>query len=185
MMATFPKIKYPKLALLLLTFVLAYMLLAHRDFMNFDKFVISLGLTGAFIAGVLYVYGFTAGPGTAILLVIGKEENLLLCGLIAGVGALIGDLLIFDFIRYSFSDEIKNLSSEKIVIWIDSKLPHFMRKYLMPVLGAVIIALPLPDEIGVSLFATFTKISTRAFLVLSYVLNTAGIFMILLIGKAM
>ncbi|MFH0869986.1 MAG: hypothetical protein V1866_02930 [archaeon] len=184
MMVTLPKLKYPRLALLLLTFALAYLILAHRSFMGFDKFIVSLGLTGAFMAGVLYVYGFTAGPGTAILLVIAREENILLCGLIAGVGALIGDLLIFDFIRYSFSDEIKNLSSEKMVTWINSKLSPFLRKYLMPILGGVIIASPLPDEIGVSLFATATNISTRAFMVLSYVLNTAGIFVILLIGKA-
>jgi len=51
------------------------------------------------------------------------------------------------------------------------------------IFAGFVIASPLPDEIGVSLLAGTTKISTRTFAILSYFLNTAGIFIVLLAGK--
>lgn len=136
---------------------------------------------GTFIAGALFVYGFTAALATAILLILAQQQNILLAGLVGGFGALIGDLLIFQFIRHSFSDEIKELSEEPIFKGIKTRVPPAVRNYLAPVLGGIIIASPLPDEIGISLLAT-TTISTRTFAILSFLLNTAGIFVILLVG---
>src|SRR3989344_5750951 len=46
------------------------------------------------------------------------------------------------------------------------------------VVGAILIASPLPDEIGVSLMG-LSKISTIRFVILSFVLNATGIFLIL------
>ena len=48
-----------------------------------------------------------------------------------------------------------------------------------------IIASPLPDEIGVTMIAASKSISAKVFSVISYVLNTAGIFVILMIGGSM
>ena len=180
------KFKYPKFALLILTFILAYILFQGRNFQMFDGFLLSLGYFGTFISGILFVYGFTAAPATAVLLILAKQQNILLAGLIAGFGALIGDLIIFSFIRHSFNDEIKKLSKEKIIIYVKNKIYKYkiIKKYFLPVIACFIIASPLPDEIGVSLFAMSSSFSTKIFSVMSYTLNTAGIFIILFIGKA-
>ena len=97
---------------------------------------------------------------------------------------MVGDLIIFKFIRYSFADEIDKFSKEKAINRLNNKIPNLLKKYFVPVLAGFIIASPLPDEIGVSLLATSRSISTKFFSILSYVLNTAGIFIILLIGTA-
>ena len=96
---------------------------------------------------------------------------------------MVGDLIIFNFVRYSLDDEIKKLSKEKIVSYINHKTPNLFKKYLIPVIAGFIIASPLPDEIGVSLLAASMTISTKIFSIISYVLNTAGIFVILIIGN--
>lgn len=177
------KIKYPKFFLLILTFIIAYIIFSGRNFSPFHNILLSLGYAGTFLTGIFFSYGFTAAPATAILLILAKEQNILLAGFIGGFGALVGDLLIFKFIRHSFSDEIKKLSKERAFNNINSKIPRSIKKYLIPVLAGFIIASPLPDEIGVSLLATSTTISRRVFSIMSYLLNTAGIFAILIIGN--
>ena len=176
-------IKYPKLLLLFITFLIAYLLFYGRTYLAFYDFIIFMGYAGTFIAGIFFAYGFTAAPATAILLILTKEQNILLAGFIGGFGALIGDLIIFNFIRHSLDDEIKKLSREKIVLYINHKTPNLFKKYLVPVLAGFIIASPLPDEIGVSLLAASRTISIKTFSVISYILNTAGIFAILFIGN--
>lgn len=178
----FQKLKYPKFLLLILTLIPAYILFNGRNFLLLHHALLSMGYFGAFLAGTLFVYGFTAAIATAILLILASEQNILLTGLIAGLGALAGDLLIFKFIRFTFADEIKKISREKAINFINNKISKTLKKYFFPILAGFIILSPLPDEIGVSLLAASTTISTKWFSILSYLLNTAGIFVILIIG---
>ncbi len=180
----FHKIKYPKLLVLLLTFALAYLLFSGRDFLPLDDYLMYLGYFGTFLAGMLFTYGFTAAPATAILLILAKEQNIVLAGLIGGFGALIGDLIIFRFVRDSFADEFKKLSKEKFVQNINNKAPNLLKKYFAPAIAGFIIASPLPDVLGVSLLAASKTISMKTFSVIAYLLNTAGIFVVLMIGSS-
>lgn len=175
--------KYPKFLLLFITFLIAYLLFYGNKYVPFHDFIISSGYVGAFIAGMLFTYGFTSAPATAIFLILAKSQNIYLASIIGGFGALIGDLFIFSFIRHSFAGEIRQLSKEKVVKYFNGKLPGLLKKYLIPVAAGFIIASPLPDEIGVTLLAASKVISTKIFLFVSYVLNTAGIFVILMIGS--
>ena len=118
---TLSKIKYPKFLLLILTFVMAYMIFNWRNFLPIHDALSSGGYLETFLVGILFAYGFTAAPATAVLLILAKEQNILLAGLIAGFGALISDLIIFNFIRYSFADEIEKLLEEKAVLYINHK----------------------------------------------------------------
>lgn len=177
--------KYPKFLLLFITILVAYLLFNGRTNPKFHVFVVSLGFLGTFLTGILFTYGFTAAPATAIFLILAKEQNILLAGLIGGLGALLGDLFIFNFIRHSFKDEVRKLNREKVIVYINHKTPSLFKRYFLPLAAGFIIASPLPDEIGVTMLATIKSISTKIFSILSYLLNTAGIFIILLIGKGL
>lgn len=177
------KLKYPKLLLLIFTFIIAYIIFTKKDFVPFNNFLFSLGYFGTFLSGIFFTYGFTAAPATAILLILASKQNILLAGIIAGFGALVGDLILFKFIRHSFADEIEKLSKEKTINDINNKIPKILKKYFIPVIAGFIIASPLPDEIGISLLAVSKSISTKFFYIFSYILNTLGIFIILLIGS--
>lgn len=175
-------LKYKKLMLLLLSFVIAYFLFAGRDVSLFKSLLSRFGYFGTFFAGVFFTYGFTAAPATAVLLILAKQQNIFLATVVGGFGALIGDLLIFQFVRFELWYELKLLGKEKIFSEIKLRIPAFFKKYLVPVLAGFIIASPLPDEIGVALLAGSTNISTKLFSVISFSLNALGIFLILAIG---
>ncbi|MBI4452492.1 hypothetical protein HY637_03620 [Candidatus Woesearchaeota archaeon] len=173
---------YPKFLLLFITFVVAYLLFTGRAYYPLNNFVISIGYLGMFIAGAMFAYGFTAAPATAMMLIMAKELNIVTAGLIGGLGALAGDLIIFSFIRLSFADEIKKLSHEKIFKKFNGNIPIHIKKYVIPVFAGFIIASPLPDEIGVTLLAAYKHVSVEFFMLISYVLNTIGIFFVLYVG---
>ena len=78
---------------------------------------------------------------------------------------------------------ILKLSKEKIVLYVKHKTPNLFKKYLIAVIAGFIIASPLPDEIGVSLLAASRIISMKVVSAISYLLNTAGSFVILFIGQ--
>ncbi|MEK6907476.1 MAG: hypothetical protein AABW45_03020 [Nanoarchaeota archaeon] len=173
------KIKYPKLLLFLIAIIGAYYF--YKGTLSYDPpydLLINLGYVGAFFAGILFSYGFTSPFAVAIFLILSNNYNAILLALIGGVGAFLSDFTIFKLLKFQFSDEIKNLKNEKIILWVDKKLPRIIKAYLIPVLAGFIIASPLPDEIGISLLA-FSKISSINFFMLSYILNTLGIFIII------
>lgn len=174
--------KYPKFLLLFITFIIAYLMFYGKTYPPLHEFFSSAGYFGTFVSGIFFVYGFTAAPATVILLVLAKEQNIWIAGLIGGLGALIGDLIIFKFLRVSFADEVSSLMHEKLISKVNKKIPDIFKKYFIPVFAGFIIASPLPDEIGVALFAVSEHISMKMFTVISYVLNTIGIYIILLIG---
>lgn len=182
------RIKYPKLLLLLLTIAIAVAIFHEgRNYEPLHNFLESGGYLGTFFAGMFYAYGFTAAPATAVLLVLAKEQSLLTAVLLGGLGALISDLLIFLFVRFSFLDEIEELEHEKLVRSINKEgkklFGHYYR-HIFPTFAGFLIASPLPTEIGVSMMASLKKLSVKKFLVIAYILHSLGIFVILLIGKA-
>lgn len=175
-------IKYPKFLTLFITFAVAYWIFAIAEFPGLDTLIINSGWIGAFLAGMMYTYSFTSGLATGIFVVMANNGHPIITGIIAGLGSLLGDLVIFQLIRSSFQDEIKLLSKEKIIILIRKMIPRKIKKWVAPTLGAAIIASPLPDELGVSLLATDKDISTKIFSVISYIFNTLGIIIILVLS---
>ncbi len=137
-----------------------------------------LGYLGAFLAGVLFVSTFTVATGAVILLVLAETLSPIEIGLIAGLGAVVGDFTIFRFIKDSLEKELESIYNH-----VDGN-HHFTKvlhsKYFswtLPVIGAIIIASPFPDEIGVSLMG-ISKMKTYQFLFISFVLNVIGIFLV-------
>lgn len=160
---------------LVVAVVLSRVELFHAFLLNLGDY----GYLGAFAAGILFVSTFTVSTGSLVLLILAEKLNLVELGLIAGVGAVVGDLLIFRFVQSGLAEEISSLYNQ-----LDGKhhlLKLFHTKYFgwtLPVLGALIIASPLPDELGVSLLG-ISKMSSLRFTILSYFLNSAGIILVL------
>ncbi len=178
------KIKYPKLFLLLLIIIFSYWFFSKQEVSNFIKSLGSLGYFSVFISGMLFSFGFTAPIATGFFLVIGKQ-NIILSALIGGIGAMISDLLIFRFIKTSFKEEFQKLGKEKFNLKIKKVSEKIISKqikiYLTYIFAGIILASPLPDEIGVTLLSGITEIKEKILLILGFLLNTLGIFIILLV----
>jgi hypothetical protein len=179
------KFKYPKFFLFLLLVFVAYQFYQMHDYPPIRDSIIRAAYAGTFFAGMMFSYGFTTPFAVALFLILGQQQNLLLAGLIGGLGALLSDLIIFKFIRHTFDNEIKLLAHEKLILYVEHKLPRVVRHYIVPIIGGFIIASPLPDELGVAILASSLHLSTKKFIVLSYLFNTIGIIIMLAIGSTL
>ena len=177
------KFKYPKFVLFFIFVILAFFLYKDAQRPELHAILVSVGYIGVFASGMLYTYGFTTPFATALLLVFGGELNIFAAAILAGIGAVLSDLFIFEFIRKSFSDEISTFSHEKIVKAIERHISKPLRKPLVFLIAGRLFASPVPDELAVSLLATQKKISAKSFMVFSYISNTLGILTILYIGS--
>ena len=176
--------KYPRFFAFLLTVIIAYLVFSDGFHIsrNFD---ILTRYLASFTLGVLYTYGFTSPFATGALIIVSSaQQNIILTGIIAGFGSLIGDLIIFRFIRSSFKDELKKLEKEKLVKWFREKIKKYSSlRFFVLLIGCIIIASPLPDELGVTLIASYKEITQKWFIMVSYLLNTIGILTILFLGR--
>ena len=177
--------KYPKFLLFFITIILSYLIFSSSASLPFRHTITSLGYIGTFLVGIFFAYSYTAAPATALFLILAKEQNIFISGLIGGLGALVGDLIIFSFISISFKDEIRKLAHEKIVVYLDHTFPYRIKKYIIPIFAGFIIASPLPDELGIALLAISQHISIKIFALLSFALNTLGIFAIFYLGNVL
>lgn len=139
-------------------------------------------LLGSLIAGIFFVSIFTAAPAGVALFEIAATNSIWEVALFGGIGALIGDLLIFRFIKDDLSEDIhwliRKTKQEKLVSIFRIKL----FRWLMPFIGAVIVISPFPDEIGLTMMG-LSKMKTLTFIPISFLLNFLGILIIGLFAK--
>jgi hypothetical protein len=175
--------KYPKLTLFIATVLLVYFLFSGILYAPLYDVLVYLGYFGTFLAGLLYPYSFTSVAATGILLIIAETQNVFLAGLVASFGALISDLTIFFFVKRSFGDEVQKLSKEPAVKTLGRLIPGSFRVPLLVAFACILIASPLPTEIGIMLMTSIKKVSTKKFAVIVYILHVSAIYVILLIGN--
>ena len=103
--------------------------------------------------------------------------------LIAGFGAVLGDYLIFRFLKDRVFEELKpifkTLHDSFLIQFF--KTPFFI--WLLPLLGAAIIASPFPDELGIGILG-LSKMNNWQFLAILFLLHTIGIFMVVTIARS-
>ena len=101
----------------------------------------------------------------------------------ASLGSVLADIFIFKTIRLSFKKEFNELNHEKIVKTIKNAVEHnkniLIRHYLFYIFAGILIATPLPDEIGISMLAGLTTIKPLKLALISFVLHFIAIFIIL------
>lgn len=173
--------RYHKLIFLIISIIFAFLLFRHpfisHAILNLDK----LNYLGFFIAGILLTFGFST-PFAIGFFIIAQPESFFLAALIGGLGAMCGDLLIFRIIKFSFMNEFRELEKTKVIKEIEDIIKHnkhiLIRHYLLYVFAGILIATPLPDEIGVSMLAGLTTVNPRKLAVISFLLHSLAIFLI-------
>ncbi|OGK45593.1 hypothetical protein A2956_02800 [Candidatus Roizmanbacteria bacterium RIFCSPLOWO2_01_FULL_37_57] len=169
--------RYKNLTLLGISLIIAFFLYKNESFHSFLLHLGGFGYLGGFIAGVLFVSTFTVATGILILLVLAEQLPVIELGLIAGLGAVIGDFIIFRFIQDDLVSEVKLLYEQFGGGHISKVLHSRYFSWSLPVIGAFLVASPLPDEIGISLLG-LSKMKTYQFLILSFCLNAGGIMFV-------
>lgn len=170
--------RYKNLTLFGISIIVALVLSGWEPFHEFLLHLGSFGYISAFLAGVLFVSTFTVATGAIILLVLAETLSPIEIGVMAGIGSVIGDLIIFRFFRGTLNHELVDLYHALGGHHISRLLRLKYFAWTLPVLGALLLASPLPDELGISLMG-ISKLRTYQFIIVSFIFNTIGIFIVL------
>lgn len=134
-------------------------------------------IIGVFIAGMFFTSLFTTAPAIVLLGNFAHIIPLPILATVGGFGAMLGDYVIFRFIKGHVSEDIAYLLSFTRKNRFSMIFKTRLFRYFVPFIGALVIASPLPDEIGIVMLG-LSKMSSRVFFMLSFTMNAAGIFVI-------
>lgn len=172
------------------SFVLAYVLYMQGAFDILPELLNGHGYISMFLGGLLFSFGFTTPFAIAIFAAMSGLVHPVLGALVGAFGAMLSDMFIFQFIRISFMDELRRLKASAMFRWFKERshkenIPERMRQYVQWSVAGILIASPLPDELGVSVLGGLTEIKTKPFAIACYFMNAAGILVMLLLSQAL
>jgi membrane protein DedA with SNARE-associated domain len=175
--------RYPNITLLVISLIFAAVLLRYNWLEPLMGPLGSISYIGVFIVGFFFVSTFTVAPAAAILFAFSQDLHPFLVAIVGGAGAMLGDWLAYLFIKDRLLAELNPLFKALHIYRRVNLLHSKYFAWLAPVAGAIVIASPLPDELGLSLLG-LTKMSRTRFLLLAFCSNAAGIFLISIAAQA-
>ena len=145
-----------------------------------DFLLNNAGALTSLFAGLFFTSVLTTAPASAILGVLATKTSPWTVIFFGAAGAMIGDLVIFTFVKDRFSEDLMHFmgpSKKKFRELLHKRLFH----WLTPFIGGVIIASPLPDELALFLLG-ITKTKTKYLIPLSYSMNALGVLLIVAVA---
>ena len=135
-----------------------------------------------FVAGLFFTSLFTLPFSYAALGALSLLVSPVLLATVGAAGAMIADLFLLSVVEEGTDGDIEKALSKKMSSKVKSLLSHPFLHWLTPIVGALIIASPLPDELGLTLMG-LVKIRPAVVAPISYVMNFIGILGIVWVVK--
>lgn len=164
--------------LVLVSIVVAIILLKTNSFDKLLNSTQEIKLFGNFLAGIFFTSLFSIAPASVALVKISHTTPALTVALFGGLGAMIGDLLLFLFLKNSLVEDITDMINRSRFHRFLSIFKFRIFRWLVPLMGALVIISPLPDELGLAMMG-FSRISIAVLLPVSFILNFLGILLII------
>jgi len=170
--------------LLLLISILATLALEYYGVFDWLFIYLSgVSTIAAFVAGFFFTSLFTLVPAAAALAELSNYSTLLPIAFAGATGAVLGDLVLFLFVRDVLSEDIAQLINRSWKRWLTRIFHHPFLQWLVPVVGALIIASPLPDELGLTLMG-LSKTRLWVMVPISFAMNFFGVTLVWLAANA-
>ena len=129
----------------------------------------------SFVSGVFFTSAFTIAPAAVALGSISLNGDPLTIAIWGAFGAMCGDLILFLYIRDRFDDDLVRSMKPSLARHFMHSLHFGFMKWLAPLVGALIIFSPLPDEMGLTLMG-LSKTKVVILAPLSLVTNFLAIY---------
>ncbi len=173
------------LMIIIMSIFLAVVLVQTQILANIISTTTEYGLLGSFVAGIFFTSIFTTAPSIVALGELSQMQSVIQVAFFGAAGAMLGDLLIFQFIRDKLSEHLMELMKDQIA-GAKRKFRHHLKffKWFTFFVGGLIIASPLPDELGVGLLG-LSKMNVVWFAPLAFLFNFIGIIMVGLVANAL
>ena len=171
------------IAIIFLSIVLAVILVKTDALTKILTSSEELEIIGSFIAGFFFTSVLTTAPAIVTLGEIAQVNSVVSTAFFGAIGAMLGDLVIFRFIKDRLSDHLAEIVRHE---GGGKRLKALFRiklfRWLTFLAGGLILASPLPDELGISLLG-LAHMKTSWFMPLSFAFNFIGILAIGLIAR--
>lgn len=147
------------------------------------KISIVLFVLITFLAGIGFTSMFANPVAVGTIILLGASgQNPFLIAAIAGLGAFIGDIAMFEMVHPSH----KRLKQNKVSATFSTIVHHLVLRrsfqWLIGLTGALIILSPLSDEVGISLLSR-TRVQFKTFALMTLFLNFIGILAIIYVSS--
>ena len=130
-----------------------------------------------FIAGMFFTSAFTTPAAMVALGELAQAGSVWTVAGIGAFGAVTIDLLIFLLFREKLSERTRAFLSIPKYRRFLHLFHHKFFRWLTPFLGALVIASPLPDELGLAMMG-LSRLHLPVFLPVSFAANFVGILLI-------
>lgn len=101
------------LSFIIVTIIVAFMIVQTGTLGDFLKFFNSMAYLGVFVAGFFFTSAFTTAFAIVTLGAFAHEIPLILLALIGACGAVLGDYILFRFMKDRIADDISYFISAK------------------------------------------------------------------------
>jgi len=167
-----------------LSFLAAYAFVRFGAINHFLTATQEFKILGSFVAGMFFTSAFTIAPASVALAGLALSGPLFLVAFWGALGALFGDLILFFLIRDVFADDLMKIFRRFWHRHFFSSFHLGFLKWLAPFFGALIIASPLPDELGLALMG-LSKTKLIVLIPISFIFNFIGILGLVFIAKVL
>lgn len=170
------------LSIFIFSLLLAWYIFRSDQFSIFLNSLLPLRFLAEFLTGILYSFFFTSPLAVVSIVVLAKDGNPLLIAALGGLGSMVADLLIVKFFKQEAASDFSIIMKILGLNFVGKALRALHLDFIVTLIAAVIIASPLPDELGLALLS-WARIEYKNIAFLSYILNAAGIFIIAMSAK--
>ncbi len=141
----------------------------------------NLPILASFVSGIFFTSIFTTAPAIAALYEISQGSPIMLVAFFGAMGAVLGDFFLFKFVQDDISADVSYLVGKGRFKRLFAIFHTKLFEWFLPFVGALVIASPFPDELGLALLG-FSKIKTSQFILISFTFNFLGIILIGYLG---
>ena len=172
------------LIFVLASIVLSFILIKTGVLAQLFSLAGNFNLLGSFISGIFFTSTFTIAPASIALAELGTTTSPLLVALFGACGAVVGDLVIFFFLKDSLTQDLQEVIKASDYKKVLSFFHLGFVRVLSPIIGALIIASPLPDELGLAMMG-MSKVKPIYVVPICFIMNFLGILGIISIAQVL
>ncbi len=135
----------------------------------------------AFFVGFFYTSVLTTAPAIAAFTELSSELVLWKIAVFGSVGAVVGEVFMFRFVRSPLMEHLMNAVFHPITRRLGRSAIAGSLWWVAPVGGLLVIGSPLPDELGL-LMLGLSHLRLMQFIPLAFAANVIGIYAIAFFG---